>query len=236
MTLRLITETIHDVRAVVQEQETYNGKKLAYFIEGIFMQGDVKNQNGRVYPAETLDREMQRYQKDFIERKRSFGELGHPDSPTVNLDRVSHMITEMRRDGKNFMGKAKVMSETPMGKIVCALINEGGELGVSTRGLGSLVDSSDGMVVQDDFFLSTVDIVADPSAPEAFVRGIMEGKAWVWEGGVYKECALDAVAKTIDAAHKPTVSSDDRRDLFVETFNQYLNTLRRGVQSNIRQR
>lgn len=236
MALRLITETIHGLRTIVEEQETYNGKKTGYFIEGIFMQGDVKNQNGRIYPTDTLHREMQRYQKEFIDRKRAYGELGHPDSPTVNLDRVSHMITEMRRDGSNFVGKAKVMSETPMGKIVTALINEGGELGVSTRGLGSLVDTNDGMQVQDDFYLSTVDIVADPSAPEAFVRGVMEGKAWVWEGGVLKECALDAMAKTINAAHKPTVSHAERSELFVESFNQYLNALRRGVQSNIRQR
>jgi len=236
MALRLITETIHDVRTLVEDQETHQGRKSAYFIEGIFMQGDVKNQNGRIYPSETLDREMQRYQREYIDRKRAFGELGHPDSPTVNLDRVSHMITQMRREGKNFVGKAKIMSETPMGKIVKALIDEGGELGVSTRGLGSLVDTNDGMLVQDDFFLSTVDIVADPSAPEAFVRGIMEGKAWVWESGVYKECALDAVAQTLDAAHKPTVSTATRQGLFVESFNQYLNALRRGVQSNIRQR
>lgn len=236
MPLRLITETIHDVRTLVEKQETFNGPKNTYFIEGIFMQGDVKNQNGRIYPSDTLDREMQRYQKEYIERKRAFGELGHPDSPTVNLDRVSHMITQMRREGKNFVGKAKIMSETPMGKIVCALINEGGELGVSTRGLGSLVDTNDGMMVQDDFFLSTVDIVADPSAPEAFVRGVMEGKAWVWDSGVLKECALDAVAQTLDAAHKPTVSGQARQALFVESFNQYLNALRRGVESNIRQR
>lgn len=236
MALRLITETIHDVRTLVEEQETHQGRKSAYFIEGIFMQGDVKNQNGRIYPSETLDREMQRYQKEYIDRKRAFGELGHPDSPTVNLDRVSHMITQMRREGKNFVGKAKIMSETPMGKIVKALIDEGGELGVSTRGLGSLIDTNDGMLVQDDFFLSTVDIVADPSAPEAFVRGIMEGKAWVWDSGVLKECALDVVAHTLDAAHKPTVSAETRQRLFVESFNQYLNALRRGVQSNIRQR
>jgi len=236
MALRLITETIHDVRTLVEEQETHQGRKSAYFIEGIFMQGDVRNQNGRIYPSDTLDREMQRYQKEYIDRKRAFGELGHPDSPTVNLDRVSHMITQMRREGKNFVGKAKIMSETPMGKIVKALIDEGGELGVSTRGLGSLVDTNDGMLVQDDFFLSTVDIVADPSAPEAFVRGIMEGKAWVWDSGVYRECALDAVVQTLDAAHKPTVSTETRQGVFVESFNQYLNALRRGVQSNIRQR
>lgn len=233
MALKLITETVQDVKALVEQQETFEGKKKQYFIEGIFMQGNTKNQNGRIYPCETLDREMQRYTKEYIERKRAFGELGHPDSPTVNLERASHMITELRRDGDNFYGKAKIMSETPMGKIVRALIDEGAELGVSTRGLGSLRDTGDGMEVQDDFFLATVDIVADPSAPDAFVRGIMEGKAWVWESGVLKECALEATAKKIETVHQPTVSPEVRRQQYMESFNSFLTALRHGVKSNI---
>lgn len=233
MALKLITETVQGVKTLVEQQETYNGKKPAYFIEGIFMQGNTKNQNGRIYPTETLEREMQRYHKEYIDRKRAFGELGHPDSPTVNLDRVSHMITELHRDGDNFYGKAKVMSETPMGKIVRALIDEGAELGVSSRGLGSLRETHDGMEVQDDFFFSTVDIVADPSAPDAFVRGVMEGKAWVWESGVLKECALEATVQKIEAVHQPTVSGEERRQQFMESFNSYLTALRYGVRSNI---
>lgn len=198
------------------------------------MQGNTKNQNGRIYPSETLEREMQRYQKEYIDRKRAFGELGHPDSPTVNLDRVSHMITELRRDGNNFYGKAKIMAETPMGKIVKALIDEEAQLGVSSRGLGSLRETHDGMEVQDDFFFSTVDIVADPSAPDAFVRGIMEGKSWVWDGGVLKECALEAVAQRIEQVHQPTVSTETRREVFIESFHSYLEALRHGVKSNIK--
>lgn len=233
MALRLITETVQDVETLVERQETFDGKKEAYFISGIFMQGNTKNQNGRIYPCDTLEREMHRYQKDYIDRKRALGELGHPDSPTVNLDRVSHMITELSRDGNNFYGKAKILTGTPMGKIVCALIDDGAQLGVSTRGLGSLRDTGDGLEVQEDFFLATVDIVADPSAPDAFVRGIMEGKAWVWESGVLKECALEATVQKIEAVHKPTVPLEERRQQFVESFNSYLTALRCGVKSNI---
>lgn len=230
MPLKLITETVHDIKTLVEQNEQ---GKPSYFIEGVFMQGNVRNQNGRVYPTDILVREMQRYQKDYIDRKRALGELGHPDSPTVNLDRVSHMITEMAQQGNNFVGRAKIMTETPMGKIVKALIEEGAELGVSTRGLGSLQDTGHGMEVQDDFFLATVDIVADPSAPDAFVRGIMEGKTWVWESGVIKECALNQIAKDIDMAHVPTVTQTVRAESLVESYKKFLRALRVGVQSNI---
>ncbi len=230
--LKLITEFV-DVRALVQESKS-DPSQRTYFIEGIFMQGNVKNQNDRVYPTETLAREMDRYQKEFIDRKRAFGELGHPDSPTVNLDRVSHMITEISQSGNDFTGRAKIMVHTPMGNIVKAFIDEGASLGVSSRGLGSLHETDNGMEVQEDFYLSTIDIVADPSAPNAFVRGVMEGKAWVWEGGILKECTLDRMSKVLDAAHKPTVSTETRTQLFVESFGRYLDALRRGVTSKIR--
>lgn len=236
MALKLITETVSNVRTLVESSDAGpGGNRLNYFIEGIFMQGNKKNQNGRVYPTETLIREMRRYQTEYIERKRAFGELGHPDSPTVNLDRVSHMITNLTQDGNNFVGKAKVMVHTPMGNIVKALIDEGAELGVSSRGLGSLRDMDEGiMEVQDDFYFSTVDIVADPSAPDAFVRGVMEDKAWVWDGGVLKECAVAQIAQTIEEVHQPGVSRDVRSVALVESFNQFLTALRRGVRSNIR--
>jgi hypothetical protein len=233
MALKLITETVNNVRALVETVES--GPAVNYFIEGIFMQGNKKNQNGRVYPTETLVREMQRYQKEYIERKRAFGELGHPDSPTVNLDRVSHMITKLQQSGDDFVGKAKVMVHTPMGNIVKALIDEGAELGVSSRGLGSLRDTDHGiMEVQDDFYFSTVDIVADPSAPDAVVHGIMEGKAWVWESGALKECALEQMSQKIEQVHIPTVSAEERSAALKESFQQFLIALRRGVKSNIR--
>lgn len=232
MPLKLITETVTEVRTLVEQAD--DAKKPSYFIEGIFMQGNKKNQNGRVYPTQTLLREMQRYQTEYIERKRAFGELGHPDSPTVNLDRVSHMITELQQTGDDFMGRAKVMVHTPMGNIVKALIDEGAQLGVSSRGLGSLRDADGIMEVQDDFYFSTVDIVADPSAPDAFVRGVMEGKAWVWESGVLKECAIDAIAHRIEKAHQPVVSVEERSEVLAESFKEFLTALRRGVKSNIK--
>lgn len=230
MALKLITETIQDVQTLVEQAE---GKEPSFFITGIFMQGNLKNQNGRVYPTDTLAREMQRYQRDYIDRNRAFGELGHPDNPTVNLERASHMITAMKQEGNNFIGKAKIV-DTPMGRIVKSLMKEGGVFGVSTRGLGSVAETEHGMQVQEDFYLATVDIVADPSAPDAFVRGIMEGKAWVWESGVLKECALEQLAQKVDEAHAPTVRSEVRTETFVESYQQFLTALRRGVTSNIR--
>jgi len=233
MALKLITETINDIKALVEEVATDAGNKKSYYIEGIFMQGNKENQNGRVYPTATLVREMQRYQKEYIDRNRAFGELGHPDSPTVNLDRVSHMITGLQQDGDNFVGRAKIMVNTPMGNIVKALIDEGAELGVSSRGLGSLDQKNGIMEVQDDFHFSTVDIVADPSAPDAFVRGIMEGKSWVWESGALKECTVEDIAQKVDHAHLPTVSVAARSAVLVESFEQFLTALCHGVKSNI---
>lgn len=230
MPLRLITETTNDIRTL---SECPEGGTPAYFIMGIFMQGNVKNQNGRVYPTPVLAREAKRYTDAVIAKKRALGELGHPDGPTINLDRVSHRIVELQQDGDNFIGKAKVMTETPMGKIVKNLIDEGVELAVSTRGLGSLRETGNGMEVQDDFYLSTVDIVADPSAPDAFVRGIMEGKAWVWEGGALKEQALEQMATVIENAHTPTTPSDVRQQTFVEEYTRFLAALRTGVKVNV---
>tara|TARA_B100000927_G_scaffold269004_1_gene244158 strand:- start:1476 stop:2126 length:651 start_codon:yes stop_codon:yes gene_type:complete len=182
--MKLITEQIDDVEVIVENR---NGKK-SMFIEGIFLQGDIKNRNGRMYPMETLRREVGRYNEAFVESGRAVGELGHPEGPTVNLDRVSHKIVSLKESGSNYVGKAKILS-TPMGKIAQNLIDEGVKLGVSSRGLGTLSTNNEGVkIVSDDFTLATAaDIVADPSAPDAFVQGIMEGKDWVWDGGVVRE-------------------------------------------------
>ena len=231
MALQLITETVHEIKTLVETKEGATAPQ--YFIEGIFMQAEMRNQNGRIYPTNILEREIKRYQKEYIDRNRGFGELGHPDSPTVNLDRVSHMITKIEPQGNNFMGRAKIITNTPMGNIVKCLIDEGTELGVSSRGLGSLQDTGNGMEVQDDFFFATVDIVADPSAPDAFVRGIMEGKTWVWESGVLKECVLEQMAKEIDKVHIPTVKEDVRQETFIESYQKFLTALSRGVHSKI---
>jgi len=188
--MKLITETIENIEVLTEANAS--GKK-DYKIRGIFMQADIKNRNGRVYPVQTLTKEVKRYNSEYIDKKRAFGELGHPDGPTVNLERVSHMITSLKPEGKNFIGEAKIM-DTPYGKIVKNLIDEGAQLGVSSRGMGSI----QGSTVGKDFYLATAaDIVADPSAPNAFVEGIMEGKEWVWENGVIKEQDIDAMKKTI---------------------------------------
>ena len=185
--MKLITETIENIEVLTEER---NGKK-DYKIKGIFMQADIKNRNGRIYPVGTLAKEVKRYNEQFINKKRAFGELGHPDGPTVNLERVSHMITSLKPEGKNFIGEAKIM-DTPYGKIVKNLIDEGAQLGVSSRGMGSLQSGSQGNVVGKDFYLATAaDIVADPSAPDAFVEGIMEGKEWVWDNGVLKSMEVE---------------------------------------------
>ena len=185
--MKLITETIEDVQILTEEK---NGKK-DYKIKGVFMQADIKNRNGRIYPVETLAKEVRRYTKEFIEKKRAFGELGHPDGPTVNLERVSHMITSLKPEGKNFIGEAKVM-DTPYGKIVKNLIDEGAVLGVSSRGMGSIQQQGGRNIVGKDFYLATAaDIVADPSAPDAFVEGIMEGKEWIWDNGVLKSITVE---------------------------------------------
>ena len=187
--MKLITELTEDIQYIEEAKE--NGKKN-YFIEGIFMQGDIKNRNGRMYPAEILDKEVKRYNETYVEKNRAYGELGHPQGPTINLERVSHMITDLKRDGSNFVGKAKIMCETPMGAIVKGLMDDGGQLAVSSRGMGSLKQNRQGVnEVQRDFYLATAgDIVADPSAPDAFVNGIMEGREWVWENGVIKEASI----------------------------------------------
>ena len=197
--MKLIAEQIESVEYLTEQKE--NGDK-EYKIKGIFMQSEVKNRNGRLYPFEVLDKEVKRYNKEYIEEKRAFGELGHPDGPTVNLERVSHMITKLYPDGNNFIGEAKIMN-TPYGKIVKGLIDEGAQLGVSSRGMGSLVNRGQGNVVKDDFYLATAaDIVADPSAPDAFVEGIMEGKEWVWESGVLVEKDVEAWRMEIYKAKK----------------------------------
>ena len=192
--MKLITETIENIEVLTEER---NGKK-DYKIKGIFMQADIKNRNGRIYPVGTLAKEVKRYNEQFINKKRAFGELGHPAGPTVNLERVSHMITSLKPEGKNFIGEAKIM-DTPYGKIVKNLIDEGAQLGVSSRGMGSLQSGSQGNVVGKDFYLATAaDIVADPSAPDAFVEGIMEGKEWVWDNGVLKSIEVEQYKEEIE--------------------------------------
>lgn len=195
--MKLITEEVSSAEYIVEEAD--NGKKN-YKIRGIFMQADMKNRNGRIYPMETLQKEVNRYNKEFVQAKRAFGELGHPDGPTVNLERVSHMITSLTPDGKNFIGEAKIM-DTPYGKIVKNLIDEGAKLGVSSRGMGSLENKGGSNYVKSDFYLATAaDIVADPSAPEAFVQGIMEGKEWIWDNGVIREVDIHEMKTTIERA------------------------------------
>ena len=190
-TVKLISEAVENVEFITEEKK--GGKD--YKIRGIFMQADVKNRNGRVYPMEILRKEVTKYNKNFIQQNRAFGELGHPDGPTVNLERVSHMITSLTPDGKNFIGEAKIM-ETPMGKIVKNLMDEGAKLGVSSRGMGSLNQKNGASYVRDDFYLATAaDIVADPSAPNAFVEGIMEGKEWVWNNGSLVEAHVADLKK-----------------------------------------
>tara|TARA_Y100000034_G_scaffold78438_1_gene94301 strand:- start:19 stop:663 length:645 start_codon:yes stop_codon:yes gene_type:complete len=192
--MKLISEAIEDVEYITEEK---NGKKQ-YKIKGIFMQADVKNRNGRIYPMEVLQKEVAKYNKNFIKENRAYGELGHPDGPTVNLERVSHMITDLHPDGKNFVGEAKILG-TPMGEIVKDIINDGGKLGVSSRGMGSLNQKGGTNYVKDDFYLATAaDIVADPSAPNAFVEGIMEGKEWVWNNGALQEAELVGLQKEFD--------------------------------------
>ena len=192
--MKLISEEIQDAEYLVEETD---GKK-AYKIRGVFLQSDIKNRNGRIYENAILSNEVKRYTTEFIDKKRAFGELGHPDGPTVNLERVSHMITDLHPDGKNFIGEAKVM-DTPYGKIVKNLIDEGAKLGVSSRGMGSLEPKRDMQIVKDDFYLATAaDIVADPSAPDAFVDGIMEGKEWVWDGGIIRERLASKTYKRIN--------------------------------------
>ena len=194
--MKLITETIENVQVLTEERD---GKKLLY-IEGVFLQSELKNRNGRMYPFSVLNREVERYNEEYVKTKRALGELGHPDGPTVNLDRVSHRITDLRAEGNNFIGKAQIL-DTPMGNIAKSLLGEGVQLGVSSRGMGSIQKSEECSIVADDFMLTTAaDIVADPSAPDAFVNGIMEGKEWVWDNGILKESKVDKYQRYINGA------------------------------------
>ena len=197
--MKLISEfNDYAVEPVIVESNE-NGKK-DYFIEGIFMQSEIKNRNGRIYPKEVIQKEVKRYNKEFVEQDRAFGELGHPEGPTINLDKVSHMITTLKEDGNNFVGRAKILS-TPNGQIVKNLIDDGAKLGVSSRGLGSLESKGNAQYVKDDFQLATAgDIVADPSAPEAFVEGIMEGVEWVYESGILKARDIDEMQRELKTA------------------------------------
>ena len=193
--MKLISEHIEDVEYITEEKD--NGEKT-YKIKGVFMQSEVKNRNGRVYPFPVLEKEVTRYNKDYVNENRAFGELGHPDGPTVNLERASHMITSLKPEGKNFIGEAKIL-KTPMGRIVENLMDAGGKLGVSSRGMGSLEQKNGANYVKNDFYLATAaDIVADPSAPNAFVQGIMEGKEWVWDNGALVEEELIRMKKRIN--------------------------------------
>jgi hypothetical protein len=197
--MKLISEFVDYAIQPVIVEENEKGEK-DYFIEGVFMQADIKNRNGRVYPKEVMKKEVDRYCKEFVDKGRAFGELGHPDGPTINLDKVSHMITKLEEDGSNFMGRAKILS-TPNGQIVKNLINDGAKLGVSSRGLGSLEQRGGAQYVKGDFQLATAaDIVADPSAPEAFVEGIMEGVEWVYESGILRAQDVEVMRDTLRTA------------------------------------
>ena len=216
--MKLITEEISNVKIITEGKGA--GKKL--YIEGVFLQGEIKNRNGRMYPIDTLSREVDRYCEQFVNKGRALGELGHPDGPTVNLDRVSHKITSLVREGNNFMGKAQIL-DTPMGKIAKSLLDEGVCLGVSSRGVGSLKMTNEGhKIVGEDFMLATAaDIVADPSAPDAFVSGIMEGKEWVWEGGILREQLAERTQRRINTL------VDQRRleEHKLELFQNFLSNL-----------
>ena len=216
--MKLITEEIESVEFLV---ESRNGKKSMY-IEGVFLQGNIKNRNGRMYPMETLRREVGRYSENHIQKGRALGELGHPEGPTVNLDRVSHKIVSLRENGSNFIGKAKILN-TPMGKIAASLVEEGVKLGVSSRGIGSLKMTREGVnVVGDDFMLATAaDIVADPSAPDAFVEGIMEGKDWVWDGSILREKYAQKTYATINNLVDQKKLDENKLNL----FNQFLQNI-----------
>ena len=207
--MKLITEQIEDVKLVTEG--TGDDKKL--YIEGVFLQSELKNRNGRMYPFSVLEKEVSRYNEEYVKSKRALGELGHPDGPTVNLDRVSHRITSLKAEGNNFIGKAQIL-DTPMGKIAKSLLGEGVQLGVSSRGMGSIDKREDVNVVMDDFMLATAaDIVADPSAPDAFVNGIMEGKEWVWNNGILKETKV--------AKYQSYMNDSTRADLEERTLKVF---------------
>ena len=215
--MKLICEVNESIKFLVEEKE---GKK-SFFIEGIFMEADIPNRNGRMYRSSILEKEVERYNKEYIKEKRAFGELGHPSGPNINLERVSHMTQKLVREGSNFVGKAKIM-DTPYGTIVKNLMSEGAKLGVSSRGMGSLVANREGInEVQDDFHLATAaDIVADPSAPDAFVRGIMEGVEWVWDNGILKAQRLEEMKKEIQKT-----SSRNLDEQKIKVFAEFLRSL-----------
>lgn len=216
--MKLITEEVQKVEFIVEG----TGSSKRMFIEGIYLQGNMRNRNGREYPLEILDREVRRYNESFIQKGRALGELGHPDGPTINLDRVSHKITSLIREGNNFKGRSQLLS-TPMGKIAQSLIGEGVILGVSSRGVGSLIQTNEGhKVVGEDFMLATAaDIVADPSAPDAFVQGIMEGKEWVWDGGILREQFAEKTYKTINTLVDKKMLNEHK----VKLFDNFLSNL-----------
>ena len=214
--MKLITENIEEINVLIEEN---NGKKNLY-IEGIFLQSEIKNRNGRVYPYEVLNREVQRYNEQYVKSGRALGELGHPDGPTVNLDRVSHKIISLKSEGSNFIGKAQVL-DTPMGKIAKSLLEEGVRLGVSSRGMGSLEERNGANYVRDDFMLATAaDIVADPSAPDAFVDGIMEGKEWIWDNGILREHQVSKYHKYISESTRRNI--EERK---LKSFEHFLSNL-----------
>lgn len=215
--MKLITENIEEIQVLTEESDS--GKK-SHFIEGVFLQGNLKNRNNRYYDVDILEREVAKYNESFVEKGRALGELGHPDGPIINLDRVSHKIVSLKREGNNFIGKAKLL-ETPMGKIAKNLLDEGVKLGVSSRGLGSLTVKDGVNYVGEDFMLATAaDIVADPSAPDAFVEGIMEGKEWVWESGVLREVELQRIKESID--NSAGLQLQERK---LAAFSHFLNSL-----------
>ena len=215
--MKLITEKVEDVQVLTEEK---NGKKKLY-IEGTFLQGEIKNRNGRMYPLSTLEREVSKYNEQYIKSGRSLGELGHPDGPTVNLDRASHLITSLVQEGNNFRGRARIL-DTPMGNIAKNLLDEGVKLGVSSRGIGSLKETNGCKIVADDYMLATAaDIVADPSAPDAFVNGIMEGREWVWTNGIIKESEIANIKRGLDNA--PNFKVLEERKL--SAFSSFLGTL-----------
>ena len=210
--MKLITETIENVEVITEGKG--DDKKL--YIEGVFLQSEIKNRNGRMYPFSVLEKEVERYNEEYVKTSRALGELGHPDGPSINLDRVSHKIISLKEDGNNFIGKAKLL-DTPMGRIAKDLLGEGVKLGVSSRGMGSIRKEENCNVVMDDFMLATAaDIVADPSAPDAFVDGIMEGKEWVWDNGILKEAAVSEIKKEIDQA--TLINLQERKISAFETF------------------
>jgi hypothetical protein len=223
--MKLITEVNERINCYEEVLDEATGKKNL-FIEGVFMQSNIKNRNGRVYPTEVLDKEVGRYNEEYVQKKRAFGELGHPQGPTINLERVSHLITSLKKEGDNYVGKAKIM-DSPYGNIVKNLIGEGAQLGVSSRGMGSLKQNNEGInEVQGDFYLATAgDIVADPSAPDAFVNGIMEGVEWIWDNGVLRAAEVEQIKENIEQSIR---SRSDRQQAFASAFDSFLSKISRN--------